>query len=144
MMTVPGIDGQKMSKSYGNTIPLFAEDDEEIKKIVMSIVTDSKSPDEPKDPDHDNIFALHKLVTKSDELEDLRERYKTGKISYKESKEILLKNMLAFIAPLREKRLEAEKMGDSLLDILEEGKQKVGEIAEEKMNEVRNKVGLTN
>lgn len=144
VMTIPGTDGQKMSKSYGNTIPLFAEDDEEIKKIVMSIVTDSKTPDEPKDPETDNIFALHKLVTEGDELEDLRERYKSGKISYKESKEILLKNMLAFITPLREKRLEVERIGDSLMNILEEGKEKVTEIASEKMNEVRNKVGLTN
>lgn len=144
VMTILGIDGQKMSKSYNNTIPLFAEDDEEVKKLIMSIVTDSKSPADPKDPEKDNIFALHKLVTKNDQLEDIRERYETGRISYKESKEILLENMLAFIKPFREKRMDIEKMGDSVVDILNESKEKVQQIAEEKMSEVRNKVGLTN
>ena len=57
---VPGIDGRKMSKSYGNTIPLFGTD-EQIRKAIMSIVTDSKSPDEPKNPEECNIFAIHKL-----------------------------------------------------------------------------------
>ena len=142
VMTVPGIDGQKMSKSYGNTISLFAED-EEIKKQVMGIVTDSKSPDEPKDPEADNIFALHKLVTPKHELDELRDRYTEGKIGYKESKEMLIKNMTNFIAPLREKRVDAEKLGDKTADILHAGKEKMWKIAEEKMNEVRNKIGLT-
>ena len=66
--TVPGIDGQKMSKSYNNTIPLFGED-EEIRKAVMSIVTDSKDPTEPKDPDTCNIYALHKLFSKENLVE---------------------------------------------------------------------------
>ena len=99
--TVPGTDGQKMSKSYKNTIPLFATDDE-IKKAVMSIPTDSKGIDEPKDPATDKIFALHALFAGADELTALSERYKKGGIGYKESKEILIKNMSAFIKPLRE------------------------------------------
>lgn len=139
---VPGTDGQKMSKSYGNTIELFAED-EDIKKAVMSIVTDSKTPDEPKGPENDNVFALHKLFTEGPEFEDLRERYEAGKIGYKESKEILVKNITAFISPLREKRKELAKDKDLVKNILEEGKNKIRPIIESKMNEVRDKIGLT-
>lgn len=140
--TVPGTDGQKMSKSYGNTIELFATD-EEIKKAVMSIVTDSKSPEEKKDPEKDNIFALHKLFTEGPEFEDIKERYEQGGIGYKESKEILIKNITNFIRPLREKREELSKDKDLVREVLEEGKKKIRPIVEEKMNEVRDKVGLT-
>lgn len=140
--TVPGIDGQKMSKSYNNTIGLFAED-AEIEKAVMSIVTDSKSPEEPKDPETDNIFALHKLFTEGPEFEDLRDRYIAGGIGYKESKEVLIKNIKSFIAPLRENRKGLEQDKEKLLAILEEGGRKAREQAEEKMKEVREKVGLT-
>jgi tryptophanyl-tRNA synthetase len=139
---VPGTDGQKMSKSYGNTLELFAEDDD-IKKAVMSIVTDSKTPDEPKDPETDNVFALHKLFAEGPEFEDLKERYEAGKIGYKESKEILVNNITAFITPFREKRKELAKNEDLVRNILEEGKNKIRPIIEAKMNEVRDKVGLT-
>src|SRR3990167_3684395 len=75
--TVPGTDGRKMSKSYGNTIPLFATD-EEIKKAVMSIPTDSKGVDEPKNPDESIIFSIHKLLLDADKLKDLRTKYEKG------------------------------------------------------------------
>jgi tryptophanyl-tRNA synthetase len=139
--TVPGIDGQKMSKSYGNTIELFASD-EEITKAVMSIVTDSKSPEEKKDPEHDNIFALHKLFTEGLEFEDIKERYENGGIGYKESKEVLARNIIRFITPMRERREKLSKDKKKLLEILEEGGKKARERAEEKMDEVRDKVGL--
>lgn len=138
--TVPGIDGQKMSKSYGNTIPLFATD-EEIEKLVMSIVTDSKSPTDPKDPEKDNIFALHKLFTHGPEFDELRDRYQAGDISYKESKEILIKNIKLFITPLRERRAKINKK--DAIKVLEKGRKKAREIAEKKMEEVRERVGLT-
>jgi tryptophanyl-tRNA synthetase len=138
--TVPGTDGQKMSKSYGNTIPLFATD-EEIKKAVMSIPTDSKGIDEPKDPATDKIFALHALFTGKDELEALSERYKKGGIGYKESKEILIKNMSAFIKPLRENRERIAIDQDNILEILQEGGQRAKQVADAKMDEVREKIG---
>ena len=75
---VPGIDGRKMSKSYHNTIPLFATD-EEIKKAVMSIPTDSRGVDEPKDIENDKVLALHKLFTVGDELNNVNEKYLKGK-----------------------------------------------------------------
>lgn len=137
---VPGIDGQKMSKSYGNTIGLFAEDDE-IKKAVMSIPTDSKGIEDKKDPDNDNVFALHKLFTPSRELDELRDRYLNGGIGYKESKEILINNITQFIAPLREKRKEIIANQSLIFDVLRRGGEKAKKQAELKMNEVRKKVG---
>jgi tryptophanyl-tRNA synthetase len=137
---VPGTDGQKMSKSYNNTIPLFATD-EEIKKAVMSIPTDSKGIDEPKDPATDKVFALHTLFAEKDELEALSERYKKGGIGYKESKEILIKNISAFIKPLRENRERIAIDQDNILEILQEGGQRAKQVADAKMDEVREKIG---
>jgi len=137
---VPGTDGQKMSKSYGNTIPLFATH-EEIKKAVMSIVTDSKTPEEPKNPDECNIFALHKLVSVG-MLDELEDRYRKGDISYKESKEILVENMENFIAPMRERREALAKNTDGVRQILENGGDVIRSIARAKMQEVKEKSGL--
>lgn len=138
---VPGTDGQKMSKSYGNTIGLFATLDE-ITKAVMSIPTDSKPIDEPRNPEEDNVFKLHKLFGKQDELFELRERYKNGKISHKESKEILIKNIDAFIAPLREKREKLAHDKDFILDILKEGGERAKAKAQKKMDQVREAIGV--
>ncbi|MEX2405203.1 MAG: tryptophan--tRNA ligase, partial [Candidatus Paceibacterota bacterium] len=120
---VPGIDGQKMSKSYNNDIPLFASD-EELEKAVMSIVTDSAAVEEEKDPEKDNVFALHKLFTSEGELEKVREGYEKGGLSYGESKKILLGNMKEFITPLRARREEIISDRDYVLGVLEEGGKK--------------------
>jgi len=138
---VPGTDGQKMSKSYKNTIPLFATD-EEIKKAVMSIPTDSKGIEEAKDPTTDKVFALHALFAGTDELTALSERYTKGGIGYKESKEILIKNISAFIKPLREKRERIAMDVDNVLEILEEGGRRAKAVADAKMDEVREKIGV--
>jgi len=132
--TVPGTDGQKMSKSHKNTIPLFATN-QEIKDAVMRIPTDSKGIEEPKNPEADNIFALHKFVTEGPEFGELRDKYEAGGIGYKESKEIL--------TPLRERRKILEEDTASVREILKEGGKKANERAEEKMREVRNKIGIT-
>ena len=129
---VPGTDGRKMSKSYNNTIPLFAEY-EEIKKCVMSIVTDS-SGEGPK-----NVYAIHKLFRSEDELKKIYEE-KSGK--YKELKETLIEDIEKFIAPLREKRKELEKDIPGALAILKAGGEKAKKIAGAKMEEVREKVGV--
>jgi len=138
--TVPGLDGQKMSKSYGNTIPLFAEP-EEIKKLVMSIVTDSKGVEEAKNPEEDNVFALHKLFSEKD-LPELRRRYEEGGIGYKESKEILAENIINYLAPLRERRKAIAADPDQVIQILKAGAEKAGAVAKIKMKEVREKVGI--
>lgn len=137
---VPGLDGRKMSKSYDNTIPLFADDDE-IERLVMSIVTDSKGEREPKDPAADTVFALHRLVS-AEQLDELKKRYEEGTIGYKESKEILAENMKKFAAPLREKRRELEEKPEYAKDALAQGAEVARKKSEEKMKEVRRKVGV--
>jgi tryptophanyl-tRNA synthetase len=129
---VPGTDGRKMSKSYNNHIPLFAEY-EEIKKSVMGIVTDSGGGI-PQ-----NVYAIHKLLRPAKELLPIYES-KSGR--YKELKEMLIEDLEKFIAPLREKRKEFEKDIPKALKILEEGGKKAKKIAEVKMNEVREKIGV--
>ncbi len=129
--TVPGTDGQKMSKSYNNTIPLIASRDEII-KAVMGIVTDS-SGDRPE-----NVYQIHKLFKPESELASL---YETSKGSYKALKEALIEDIDAFAAPLRE---TYESISDSDIDrILEEGSAKAKTIASAKMADVRQKVGVT-
>ena len=108
---VPGIDGRKMSKSYGNEIPLFGTDDE-IKKAVMSIVTDS-SGDIPT-----NVYAIHKLFKSESELAALYEE-KKGK--YKDLKEALLADILAFVTPMRERRKYYEDRPELVAEILAQG-----------------------
>jgi tryptophanyl-tRNA synthetase len=138
---VPGTDGRKMSKSYGNTVGLFASP-EELKKAVMGIVTDSKGVEEAKDPEADNVFALHKLFTYGAQFDELRERYEKGGIGYKESKEILLVNIEKFVAPLREKREALAKDRAYVLDVLREGGKRAKQIADAKMEIVRERIGV--
>lgn len=139
--TIHGTDGRKMSKSYGNTISLFATD-EEIRKAVMSIPTDSKGIDEPKDIKTDNVFALHKLFASGDELGGIEKRYREGNIGYKESKDILIGNISRFAAPLRERRKEFEAHDGLAKEILRNGGKIAEERARAKMHEVRGKIGL--
>jgi len=130
-----------MSKSYGNTIPLFGSDDE-IKKAIMAIVTDSKSPEEPKDPSSCNVFALHTLITPEPQLSEIKEGYEKGGLGYGESKKMLLENYLAFIAPMRERRAYYASNPGIVRQILDQGANTIQKIAKEKMKEVREKVGL--
>lgn len=129
---VPGIDGRKMSKSYNNTIPLFAEY-EEIRKCVMKIVTDS-SGDFPS-----NVFAIHKLFRDEKELIQIYES-KAGK--YKEIKELLIEDLEKFIAPMRDRRKEIEKNPSLAIEILKQGGIKAKSIANKKMEEIREKIGV--
>lgn len=129
---VPGTDGRKMSKSYNNTIPLFAEY-EEIKKCVMSIVTDSGG-DVPA-----NVYAIHKLLRPAAELLPI---YESKKGKYKEMKELLIEDLEKFIAPLRERRKMLEKDIPKALEILKAGGEKAKKVASAKMAEVREKIGV--
>ncbi|HBV01077.1 MAG TPA: tryptophan--tRNA ligase [Candidatus Taylorbacteria bacterium] len=129
---VPGIDGRKMSKSYGNTVPLFAED-EEIEKLVMSIVTDS-SGGIPK-----NVYEIHKLFRSEDDLASL---YQSKEGKYKELKEKLTHDIKAFIRPLRERRKAIANDTDAVRNILKDGGTRAKEKASAKMEEVREKVGV--
>lgn len=131
---VPGLDGKKMSKSYNNTIPLFASYDE-IKKCVMKIVTDSGN----EIPE--NVFAIHKLLRSEEELKKI---YQEKKGKYKEMKELLIEDLEEFIAPMRKKRKELERDIPKVLLVLKEGSEKAKKIAKEKMSEIRKKIGVQN
>ena len=132
---VPGVDGQKMSKSYGNIIPLFGTKDE-VAKTVMKIVTDS-GPIEGDWEKPQNIYAIHALYRTETELEALYEE-KKGK--YKDLKEALIEDIDAYIAPMRKKY---ENISDEeVKKILENGAEKARAIASKKMEEVRQKVGV--
>ena len=130
---VPGTDGRKMSKSYGNTIPLFAEY-EEIKKAVMSIVTDSDG----KFPE--NVFAIHTLFRPYEEINKIYEEHPR---EYKFLKELLVEDLEKFIAPMREKRKEFAKDIPKALAILKAGGEKAKKVASKKMAEVREKIGVS-
>ncbi|HEY4515834.1 MAG TPA: tryptophan--tRNA ligase [Candidatus Paceibacterota bacterium] len=131
--TVPGTDGRKMSKSYGNYIPLFAEDDE-VEDKVMSIVTDSNA-EYPE-----NVFKIHQLFRTNEQLDKI---YTENKGKYKILKEMLAADIKSFIKPLREKRKEIASDIDRVKKVLEEGKQKASAVAEAKMAEVKRAIGVT-
>src|SRR5262249_17981576 len=102
---VPGLDGQKMSKSKGNTIDIFPEG-AALKSRVMGIVTDSKTGEEPKDPDTETTFALYRLVATPAEQAALAERYRRGGTGYGEAKKLLLEGLERYFGPFRERRKE--------------------------------------
>jgi tryptophanyl-tRNA synthetase len=138
---IPGTDGQKMSKSYNNTIPLFATRDE-IQKAVMSIPTDSQPVDAKKDPEKDLVFQFHKLFAPENILETIEQGYRLGGLGYADSKKMLIEEIDAFIAPIRERRAEIAKDEKQVRDVLREGGKKARARAQEKMFEIRQRVGL--
>lgn len=139
--TVPGIDGQKMSKSYKNVIPLFGSE-EDIKKAVMGIVTDSKGKDEPKNPEEVVIYQIYKLLADENERRVMEEGLKNGGLGYGEAKQILLDKVLTYFGPMKKKYDELQKKPKKVYAILEKGEKKARKIAQKKMLEVKKLVGL--
>ncbi len=139
--TIPGTDGQKMSKSYGNTIGVF-EDESSIKKKVMAIVTDSKAVEEPKDPETCNVFQLLKHFAPQNILEDVRAKYLAGGIGYGDTKKILFEHMMRELEPIRTRYDELKKNPQMIEEVLREGAKKAHEIAWKTMKVVREKVGI--
>lgn len=129
---VPGTDGQKMSKSYGNVIPLFASQ-EELKKRVMSIITDS-SGGRPE-----NVYAIHKLVRSENELEEL---YGTHQGNYKRLKEFLIEDLERYLAPLRAKYEELQNEPNIVEEVLAEGMREARALSAVKMDLVRKAIGV--
>lgn len=138
---VPGIDGRKMSKSYGNTIGIFDEG-KTLKKKVMSIETDSTPLDEPKDPESCNVFALIKLFADEEKKEEIAERYRAGGYGYGHAKKELLGLITDYFAEARERRKELEKDMDYVVDVLTEGGRKARERAETVMAPMREAAGI--
>jgi len=138
---VPGLDGQKMSKSYGNTIELFG-DLKDIRARIMRIVTDSKELAEPKDPSTCNIFSLYRLFASPAEREAMAERYRAGQFGYGTAKKALFEAFEAFFAPLRRRRAELAAHPDYVCDVLRKGAERAGAEAEKTLRAARQAVGL--
>jgi tryptophanyl-tRNA synthetase len=138
---VPGIDGQKMSKSYNNTIDIFAEG-KPLQKTVMSIVTDSTPVETPKDPDNCSVFALYSLFAIGEEKAALAARYRAGGIGYGEVKKMLLEKINAYFGPFRERRKPLAAHPEQVEAILQRGAQRARAEARKTMTLVRQAVGM--
>jgi len=139
--TVPGLDGQKMSKSYGNNIDIFGEE-KETRKRVMSIVTDSTPVEAPKDPDKSTIVQLYSLFASKDEIANMRDRFKKGGTGYGDFKKQLFEKLWEYFAPMRKRREEILSDKAYVDKVLVQGAQRANEIADEVMTRVRKAVGL--
>jgi tryptophanyl-tRNA synthetase len=138
---VPGLDGQKMSKSYGNTIDIFGEE-KETRKRIMSIVTDSVAVEAPKNPDESTIFQLFSLVGTPDEVASMRARFEQGGTGYGEFKKELFTLLWEFFGPMRQRREEILKDPGYIDQILRKGAERANAIADRVMERVRQAVGL--
>ena len=138
---VPGVDGQKMSKSYDNTLEIFGSSGA-LKKRVMKIVTDSRELEDPKDPDACNVFALYKLFAAEEEQADLAARYRAGNFGYGTAKKELLAKINEHFAPMREKRAELEKNMDFVEEVLQKGADKARAETRTTLQAARKAVGL--
>ncbi|MEL6558305.1 MAG: tryptophan--tRNA ligase [Bacteroidota bacterium] len=140
VMTIPGTDGQKMSKSYGNTVDIFLPE-KQLKKQVMNIVTDSTPLEEPKNPDTCNVFAIYKLLADSSETETMRGKYLGGNYGYGHAKKELLALILDKFAEQRKSFDELLQNPQVLIDKLEQGEEKAKEISSTVLDRVRKKLG---
>jgi tryptophanyl-tRNA synthetase len=138
---VPGTDGKKMSKSYGNTIEIFAEG-KPLHSSVMRIVTDSTPVEAPKDPEKDNVFALYALFAKAPEREALAARYRAGGLGYGEAKKMLIEKIDGHFAEAREKRKRLAADPAVVDAALARGAERARGVALETMREVREATGL--
>ncbi len=139
--TVPGLDGQKMSKSYDNTIPIFLEG-KKLKKKVMAIQTDSTPVEEPKDPDACNLYNMFKLFAPAERLTEVRKLYVEGGAAYGYIKQELVKLIDEYFKEARAKRAELLQDKESLKKILANGALKAREKAAPTLDLVRQRVGL--
>ena len=138
---VLGIDGQKMSKSYGNTIEIF-EPEKSVRKKIMRIVTDSTPVEEPKEPENCNVFALLKLVASEEELAEWENRYRSGGLGYGQVKERLAELMVDYFRPFQDKRAELEKNPDYARRVLADGAKRAKAVASKTLIRARKAVGL--
>lgn len=139
--TIPGLDGQKMSKSYNNTIEIFGNP-KEIKKKIMSIVTDCKGLEEPKDPDTCNVFALYRLFATPAQQEEMAARYRAGNYGYGHAKMALFDAYMDFFEPMRKRRAELEADPGYIENVLRTSAEKAAAVADQTLADVRKAVGL--
>jgi tryptophanyl-tRNA synthetase len=142
VMTIPGTDGQKMSKSYNNIIDIFLPE-KELKKQVMSIVTDSTPMEAPKDPDRDNVFAIYKVVGTSEQVDALRTKYLAGNFGYGHAKQALLELILDKFKKERAAFDHFMSNVHDLEEVLKQSEAKAAVIADTTLQRVRQKVGFS-
>jgi tryptophanyl-tRNA synthetase len=138
---VPGLDGQKMSKSYGNAINLFG-DEKATRKRVMQIVTDSTPLEDPKDPSGSNVVALYKLFASKDDVRRMEDEHRAGGVGYGTFKQRLFEAMWEHFAPMRARREELLARPGDVDDVLADGARRAREVAGATMARVRKAVGL--
>ena len=138
---VPGLDGQKMSKSYGNNIDIFG-DENETRKRVMNIVTDSTPVEAPKDPEKSTIVQLYSLFASKDEIANMRERFKRGGTGYGDFKKELFAKLWEYFAPMRKRREGILRDKGYIDNVLARGAKRANEIAGQVMERVRKAIGL--
>ena len=141
LQDVPGIDGRKMSKSYGNTIPIFA-DEKSLRKQVMRIVTDSRTPEEPKNPVGDNLFQIFRLFASPERTEEVRQHYLAGGLGYGTLKQELAETILAYFGSARQKFADYMQDTAALDTILARGAVKARDIAVPVLKQMRKAVGI--
>lgn len=138
---VPGTDGQKMSKSYGNTIEIFAEG-KALEKAVMGIVTDKTPLEQPINPDTCNVFALYKLFASRAEVEEMAAKYRAGGFGYGAAKKALLAKVDSYFAPFRERRKQLERDPGIVEEALATGAARARAVARMTLRLVRERVGM--
>ncbi|MBN1308155.1 MAG: tryptophan--tRNA ligase [Chitinispirillaceae bacterium] len=141
LAVVPGIDGQKMSKSYGNTIEIFGEE-KALRKKIMSIVTDPTPVEAPKDPDASTIFALYRLFAANEQTQAMAERFRAGGLGYGSAKKELFELLWNHFAPYRDKRERLGKNQDFIAEVRRTGAAKARTIVTTTMDRVRTLVGV--
>lgn len=139
--TVPGVDGRKMSKSYGNEIPLYAPP-KELKKRINQVVTDSKSVEEPKDPETCNLFAIYRLFASPEDIESTRQQYLKGGIGYGEMKKRIFELIDAYVAENRNKYDTLMNNTAEIDHALEQGAKKARAIAQPLLKKIRKAIGI--
>jgi tryptophanyl-tRNA synthetase len=140
--TIAGLDGRKMSKSYGNVIPIFASPSEQ-RKLVKRIVTDSRPPEEPKDPETDNLFRIFEQFGSPSDVDSVRDRYLQGGIGYGEVKDMLATAMQEHLAQPLERYTELMADRSRIDDILAAGAERASTVAKDVLGRVRQAVGFT-
>jgi tryptophanyl-tRNA synthetase len=138
---IPGTDGAKMSKSYGNTINFF-DTESNIKKSVMSILSDSAGVDEAKDPDKSVIFSIYKLFLNAEEESMLRDRFLTPGLRYGDIKKELFEKIMEYFSPFRKKREELQANPEKIQEMLKLGADKANKIAAPIIDKVRKNLGI--
>jgi len=140
--TIPGLDGQKMSKSYGNTIELF-EEENALRKKVTGIITDSTPVEQPKDPSKSSILGLYRLVADKDDIAEMEEEFRIGGVGYGDFKKRLFAVLWEYFAPFRRRRSELASDSSHLDRVLANGAQRARAVAEQTMKRVRAAVGIS-